>query len=84
MRHILVVALAAAAAVACTSMSESTRMAAVRECEHNGITKSDPQFDLCTRSYVLQANQANLETTYHQALNPTYDNGKIAHQWYGY
>jgi hypothetical protein len=82
MRHILVAALAAAALVACTS--DVMMQAAIRECEYNGITRADPQFDTCTQAFRLSANQANLETTYHRALNPTYDNGKIAHQWHGY
>jgi hypothetical protein len=82
MRHILVVAIAAAALTACAT--EGMREAAVRQCESVGITQNDPQFELCTRSYTLQANQGNLEVTYHRALNPTYDSSKIAHQWYGY
>jgi hypothetical protein len=82
MRRILVVAIAAAALTACAT--EGMRQAAVRQCESVGITQKDPQFDLCTRSYTLQANQNNLEASYHTALNPTYDNGKIAHQWHGY
>jgi hypothetical protein len=82
MRKILIAAVAAAALAACAN--EGMREAAVRQCESVGITQKDPQFDLCTRSYTLQANQGNLETSYRRALNPTYDSGKIAHQWYGY
>ncbi len=82
MRRIVVVALAAAGLCACAS--DSMREAAIRQCEYNGITRSDPQFDLCTRSYVLQSNQANLETAYHRTLNPTYVDRRLAHQWYGY
>jgi hypothetical protein len=82
MRHIVVVALAAAALTACAT--EGMRQAAMLQCESVGITRNDPQFDLCTRSYTLQANQDNLEVSYHRALNPTYDSSKIAHQWYGY
>jgi hypothetical protein len=82
MRHIVIVAIAAAALTACAT--EGMREAAIRQCEFNGITRSDPQFDLCTRSYTLQANQANLETAYQQTLNPTYDDRRIAHQWHGY
>ena len=82
MRSILAVAVAAAALTACAS--DSTRQAAVLQCESVGITRTDPQFDLCTRSYTLQANQDNLEVSYHRALNPTYDKRGLAHQWYGY
>ncbi len=82
MRHILAVALAAAALTACAT--ESMREAAVRQCESVGITQKDPQFDLCTRSYSLQSNQDNLETSYHRALNATYDKRGLAHQWHGY
>jgi hypothetical protein len=82
MRHVVVVALAAAALAACAT--EGMRQAAIRQCESVGITRSDPQFDLCTRSYALQANQDNLEVTYHRALNPTYVDRRLAHQWYGY
>ena len=82
MRHIVVVALAAAALTACAT--EGVQQAAVRSCESVGVTQSDPQFDLCTRSYTLQANQDNLETSYHRALNPTYDKRGLAHQWHGY
>jgi hypothetical protein len=83
MRQLLAVALAAAGLCACAS-ADSTRQAAVRQCESVGITRNDPQFDLCTRSYTLQANQDNLEVSYHRALNPTYDKRGLAHQWYGY
>ena len=82
MRHILVVAIAAAALTACAT--EGMRQAAVRQCESVGITQKDPQFDVCTRSYTLQANQDNLEVSYHRALNPTYEKRGVAHQWHGY
>ena len=82
MRHIVVVALAAAALTACAT--ENQRLAAIRSCEAVGVTQSDPQFDLCMRSYTLQANQDNLEVSYHRALNPTYENSKIGHRWHGY
>ena len=82
MRQFLVVALFAAGLCACAS-SEATRQAAVRQCESVGVTRNDPQFDLCTRSYTLQTNQDNLEDSYRRALNPTYDR-RLAHQWYGY
>ena len=82
MRQVLVIALAAAGLCACAS--DSMKEAAIRQCQTVGITQNDPEFDVCTRSYTLQANQNNLEASYHTALNPTYDNGKIAHQWHGY
>ena len=82
MRHIVVVALAAAALTACAN--EGMRQAAMLQCESVGITRNDPQFDLCTRSYTLQANQDNLEVSYHRALNPNYDKRGVAHQWHGY
>jgi copper homeostasis protein CutC len=82
MRNILIVALAAAGLCACASGSQ--REAAILQCQAVGISQSDPQFDLCTRAYTLQANQDNLEVTYHRALNPTYDKRGLAHQWYGY
>ena len=84
MRSILVVALAATALGACASVSESHRQAAILQCQSVGVTQSDPEFDLCTRSYVLQANQDNLEVSYHRALNPTYEKRGLAHQWHGY
>ena len=73
MKHILAIALVAAAVGACAT--ESQRLAAVRTCESVGVTKSDPYFETCI--------QANLEVTYHRALNPTYEKG-MAHQWHGY
>jgi hypothetical protein len=81
MRQILVVALAAGL---CACASGNMRETAIRQCQSVGITQNDPQFDLCTRSYTLQANQDNLEVSYHRALNPTYDNPRIPHAWYGY
>jgi hypothetical protein len=80
MRHILVVALAAAL---CACASDGMKEAAIRQCQEVGITSNDPQFDLCTRSYTLQTNQNTLEVSYHRALNPTYDR-PLAHGWYGY
>jgi hypothetical protein len=82
MRHALAVAFAAAALAACAT--DGPRQAAVVQCESVGITRNDPQFDLCTRSYTLQANQDNLEVSYHRALNPTYERRGVAHQWHGY
>lgn len=82
MRHILALALAGAALTACAT--DGARQAAVLQCESVGITRNDPQFDLCTRSYTLQANQDNLEVSYHRALNPTYEKRNLAHQWHGY
>jgi hypothetical protein len=81
MRNILAVALAAAALCACAT--EGQREAAILQCQSVGITRSDPQFDLCTRSYTLQANQDALDVTYHRALNPTYEK-RLAHGWHGY
>ena len=82
MRHIVVVAIVAAALTACAT--EGMRQSAVRQCESVGITQNDPQFDVCTRSYTLQTNQNNLEVSYHRALNPTYEKRGLAHQWHGY
>lgn len=81
MRNILIVALAAAGLCACAS--DSQREAAALQCQAVGITQSDPQFDLCTRSYTLQANQDSLEVSYHRALNPTYEK-RLAHGWHGF
>ena len=82
MRTIFIVALAAAGLSACAT--ESQRAAAVLRCHEVGISQNDPQFDLCTRSYALQANQGALEVTYHRALNATYDKRGLAHQWHGF
>lgn len=81
MRQIFVVVLAAGALAACAS--DGMKEAAVRQCALVGISPSDPQFDLCARSYTLQANQGTLASAYHQTLNPTYDR-PTAHQWYGF
>lgn len=81
MRQFLVLAFAAGL---CACATEGSRQAAVRQCETVGITQNDPQFDLCTRSYTLQANQDNLEVSYQRALNPTYENPRIPHAWHGY
>jgi hypothetical protein len=81
MRNILVIALAAAGLCACAT--EGQREAAARQCEAVGVSKSDPYFDTCARSYALQANQDSLEVTYHRALNPTYDR-PMAHTWHGF
>ena len=83
MRHFLFVGLAAGVLGACAS-SESQMQAAVLQCQAVGISQSDPQFDLCTRSYRLQANQDNLEVSYHRALNPTYEKRGLGHQWHGF
>jgi hypothetical protein len=56
---------------------------AILQCQAVGITQNDPQFDLCTRSYRLQANQDTLEVSYHRALNPTYEKPR-AHAWHGF
>jgi hypothetical protein len=82
MKHVLIIALAAAALGACAS--ESQRLAAVRTCESVGVTQSDPYFETCIQANRLQSNQANLEITYHRALNPTYDKRGLAHQWHGF
>ena len=81
MRNILIVALAAAGLCACST--DSQREAAALQCQAVGITQTDPQFDLCTRSYTLQANQDSLEVSYHRALNPTYEK-RLAHGWHGF
>jgi hypothetical protein len=82
MRTIIVVVLAAAGLCACASNSQ--REVAIRQCQAVGITQNDPQFDLCTRAYTLQANQDTLEASYYQALNPTYEDRRISHAWHGY
>lgn len=81
MRNILIIALAAAGLCACAT--EGQREAADLQCQAVGITRNDPQFDLCTRSYTLQANQDSLEVSYHRALNPTYEK-RLAHGWHGF
>ena len=81
MRSILVIALAAAGLGACAT--ESQRQAAILQCEAVGVSRSDPYFDTCARSYTLQANQDSLETSYHRALNPTYEK-RLAHGWHGF
>ena len=81
MKHLLVVALAAAALVACAT--DSQRQAAMLQCEAVGVSRSDPYFETCARSYTLQANQDSLETSYHRALNPTYEK-RLAHGWHGF
>jgi len=80
MRNILIVALTAGLGACAT---EGQREAAVLQCEAVGVTQSDPYFDTCTRSYALQANQDNLDVSYHRALNPTYDR-RMAHTWHGF
>ena len=82
MKHVLAIALAAVAVGAC--VTENQRMAAIRSCESVGVTQSDPYFETCTQAYRLQANQDNLDTAYHRALNPTYEKRGLAHQWHGY
>ena len=84
MRTIVIFAIAVGTGVLCACTSDGQREAAIQQCHTVGVSQSDPQFDLCTRSYSLQANQDNLEVSYRRALNPTYDNSKIGHQWYGY
>ncbi len=81
MKKILAIALVAAAVGGCAT--ESTRLAAVRTCESVGVTQSDPYFETCIQANRLQANQANLEVSYHRALNPTYEKAR-AHQWHGF
>ena len=82
MKHILAIALTAAAVGACAT--ENQRLAAVRTCESVGVTQSDPYFETCVQANRLQSNQASLEVTYHRALNPTYEKRGVAHQWHGY
>jgi len=82
MRTFVALALMGAALCACASTSQ--REAAIRQCQSVGISQSDPQFDLCTRAYTLQANQDSLEVSYRRALNPTYEDRRIGHQWHGY
>ena len=82
MRKIFAVALAGTALCACASAGQ--KEAAILQCQAVGITQTDPQFNLCTRAYTLQANQDSLEVSYHQALNPTYDDRRTAHAWHGY
>lgn len=81
MRNILLFALAIGLG-GCAS--ESQRLAAVLQCESVGVSLSDPYFETCTQSYMLQANQAQLETAYHRTLNPTYEKRGLAHQWHGF
>ena len=80
-RSILILAIAAGLG-ACAS--ETTRQAAIIQCQTVGISLGDPGFDLCTRSYVLQTNQGQLETAYHRTLNPTYEKRGLGHQWHGF
>jgi len=82
MRTVFIVAIAAAGLSACAT--EGQREAAILRCHEVGISQSDPQFDLCTRSYALQSNQDALEVTDHRALNATYDKRGLAHQWHGF
>jgi hypothetical protein len=82
MRNMLAIALAGTALCACASAGQ--KEAAILQCQAVGITQTDPQFNLCTRSYALQANQDALEVSYHRALNPTYDDRRLGHAWHGY
>ena len=82
MRTILIVTIGALALCGCATPSQ--REAAIRQCQAVGISTSDPQFELCTRAYALQANQDALEVTYRRALNPTYENPRIGHAWHGF
>ena len=82
MRTFLIVALAATGLCACAT-NEQMQAAAAIQCQSVGISQGDPQFDLCMRSYTLQANQDTLEVSYHRALNPTYER-RMAHAWHGY
>jgi hypothetical protein len=79
----LVIALVAAAAGGGCA-TESQRLAAIRSCESVGVTQSDPYFETCTQAYRLEANQANLDTAFHRALNPTYEKRGLRHQWHGF
>jgi hypothetical protein len=56
MRTILIVALAATGLCACATDSQMQQAAAV-QCQSVGISQGDPQYDLCMRSYTLQANR---------------------------
>jgi hypothetical protein len=82
MRTILIVTLGVLALCGCATPSQ--REAAIRQCQAVGISQSDPQFELCTRAYALQANQDSLEVSYRRALNPTYEDRRIGHAWHGY
>jgi len=81
MRNLILIGLAAVGISACANDSE--RQAAILQCQAVGISQRDPEFDLCTRAYALQAKQDSLETAYDRALNATYDR-KLPHQWYGF
>jgi hypothetical protein len=82
MRTMLAIALAGTALSGCASTGQ--KEAAILQCQAVGITQTDPQFDVCTRAYALQANQDSLEVSYHRALNHTYDSRRIGHAWHGY
>ena len=81
MRKLVFIGLTALGMSGCAD--DSQRQTAILQCQQVGITQKDPQFDVCTRAYSLQAKQDSLETAYDRALNATYDR-KLPHQWYGF
>ena len=63
MRKILVSVCALMGLGACAGQ-EGVRQAAIQNCLQVGITQSDPDFPVCTRSYTLQQQDGQLYRNY--------------------
>ena len=63
MRKIIVATCAVMGLSACAGQ-EGVRQAAIDNCLRVGITQSDPDFSVCTRSYTLQQQDGQLYENY--------------------
>lgn len=63
---------------------EAVRVQAANNCQSVGISEKDPQFATCREAFSRQYLEDRLDRSYHDALNATADDRRIAHQWYGF
>jgi len=83
MRNVVIAASMGLSLCGCAT-HESVYREALNNCQAVGISEQDPQFGTCTQAYARQHLEDRLTETYHDALNPTPEDRRIAHQWHGY
>jgi len=79
MRKIIVAGCAVIGLNACAA-PESVRLAAIQNCLQVGITRDDPQFPICARSYGLQQQEGTLTQNYKTEYDPNQRYRGIRHR----
>ena len=64
----IVIAASALLALCGCATSENTRQVAFANCQAVGITKNDPQFETCMKSFSYQHIEAELNENYHESI----------------